>query len=61
MSSNPQASVKCVECEVDLSLPQDCVIGEVVPCGECGCEMEVASLQPVLLELAPEIEEDWGE
>ena len=56
-----QQAVKCLDCEAVVTLPEDCVIGEIVPCGECGCEMEVASLDPVVLEMAPEIEEDWGE
>ena len=51
----------CLDCEAPVELPDDCVIGEVVPCGDCGCEMEVALLEPVTLEPAPEIEEDWGE
>lgn len=55
------SEVKCLECEAALQMPGECVIGEIVPCGDCGCEMEVASLDPLNLELAPEIEEDWGE
>jgi len=61
MTKEAKHAAKCLECEADLELPNDCVIGEIVPCGECGCEMEVASLDPPVLELAPDIEEDWGE
>lgn len=61
MSDEVQPAVKCLECEAPLEVPEDRVIGEIVPCGECGCEMEVATLEPLTLELAPEIEEDWGE
>lgn len=39
----------------------DVVEGELVPCPECGAELEVTSLQPLVVELAPELEEDWGE
>ncbi len=53
--------VKCLECEANTEMPKDFLIGEIVPCGDCGCEMEVASVEPLTLELAPEIEEDWGE
>jgi alpha-aminoadipate carrier protein LysW len=28
---------------------------------DCGAELEVVSLNPLVLELAPEEEEDWGE
>jgi alpha-aminoadipate carrier protein LysW len=54
-------AVMCPECEAALDWPEKCVIGEVIPCIECGCELEVVSLQPLTLDLAPEIEEDWGE
>ncbi|PJF22822.1 MAG: lysine biosynthesis protein LysW, partial [Phototrophicales bacterium] len=28
---------------------------------DCGAELEIISLNPLQLELAPEVEEDWGE
>lgn len=34
---------------------------EILPCEECGAELEVMSLEPFKVELAPEVEEDWGE
>ena len=34
---------------------------EIVPCAECGAELEITGLEPLALELAPEVEEDWGE
>ncbi len=51
----------CPECAAELSLTNDLVAGEVVPCTDCGAELEVKSLDPVALELAPEVAEDWGE
>ncbi len=54
---NPQ----CPECEGQIKLPKDVIVGEIVPCGDCGIELEVLTLNPVALELAPAIEEDWGE
>ncbi len=59
--SETQTKSACLECDAPLAIAEDIVIGEVVPCGECGVEMEVASLEPMQLEMAPEIEEDWGE
>ncbi|MBX7236135.1 MAG: lysine biosynthesis protein LysW [Caldilineales bacterium] len=50
----------CPECEADLTLNNP-IVGEIVPCSECGAELEVVSLDPPQLELAPEVEEDWGE
>jgi alpha-aminoadipate carrier protein LysW len=35
--------------------------GEVVRCGDCGVELEVTNTQPIRIELAPQVQEDWGE
>jgi len=35
--------------------------GEILTCVECGTELEVLSLDPVRIALAPETQEDWGE
>ncbi len=51
----------CPECEATLDLPADLIEGEIVPCPDCGSELEVASLNPVRLQLAPAVEEEWGE
>ena len=37
------------------------VVGELMSCDDCGCELEVLGLKPVSLGEAPEAEEDWGE
>jgi len=52
---------ECPECAADVSLPDDVMEGEIVQCAECGVELEVISLDPPELDLAPEEEEDWGE
>lgn len=52
---------ECPECGADVSLPDDVMEGEIVQCAECGMELEVVSLDPPELDLAPEEEEDWGE
>jgi alpha-aminoadipate carrier protein LysW len=51
----------CPECEATLSIPADAMEGEIVPCPDCGAELEVVSVAPVTLALAPEVQEDWGE
>lgn len=51
----------CVECGATFPLQDDLILGEILPCPDCGAELEVTSLQPVQLSLAPEVEEDWGE
>ncbi len=51
---------ECPECGAEFTL-NDVVEAELVVCPECGVELEVVSLDPPRLELAPEVEEDWGE
>ena len=50
----------CPECEGPLSLKSP-MQGEIVPCPSCGVDLEVVSISPLQLELAPEEQEDWGE
>jgi len=49
----------CCECVAKVEL-NSVTKNEVVRCSECGVDLEVVSLDPVLLELAPTQEEDWG-
>lgn len=51
----------CPECEGELKLAPDVEEGEIVVCPDCGVELEVMGVDPITLELAPEVEEDWGE
>ena len=53
--------VTCPECAGELDLAPDVETGEIVVCPDCGGELEVMSVDPIKLELAPEVEEDWGE
>jgi len=55
------ASGNCVDCDALVETGDDCVIGEVLTCTECGVELEVTGTDPLELALAPEVEEDWGE
>ena len=51
----------CPECDAEVAIPDDAMENELVACLECGMELEIMSLAPVTLELAPDVEEDWGE
>lgn len=51
---------ECPECFGDVEL-KDVMQNEIVQCADCGTDLEVVSIDPVKLELAPEEEEDWGE
>jgi alpha-aminoadipate carrier protein LysW len=53
-------SVTCPECEATLNL-KEVVQGEIVQCPDCGVDLEVVSVEPLQLELAPQEAEDWGE
>ncbi len=54
-------TVECPECAADVQLPDDVMENELVVCPDCGAELEVISLEPPQVDLAPDVEEDWGE
>lgn len=51
----------CPECDATISLSADTVEGEIITCPDCAVELEVLSIDPPTLALAPEVGEDWGE
>ena len=51
----------CLECDAAIQAEVDLIMGEILECPDCGIELEVIQLSPLSVELAPEIEEDWGE
>lgn len=53
--------VKCPVCDADVKVAGDAMVGELLTCGDCGVELEVVSLEPLTVEEAPEVQEDWGE
>ncbi|MAS36052.1 MAG: lysine biosynthesis protein LysW [Anaerolineaceae bacterium] len=55
------SNATCPECDADVNIPADAMENELIACADCGAELEIISLDPVELELAPEVEEDWGE
>ncbi len=60
MTNTSTATATCPECEGSVPVA-DVEKGEIVQCPDCGAELEVRATDPVLLQLAPEEEEDWGE
>ena len=54
-------TVTCVVCEGTVALPENCGLGEILVCGDCGTELEVVALEPIRAEEAPQVQEDWGE
>ena len=57
---SPVVTANCPECDAEITL-EDVMQGEIVVCPDCGVDLEVTSLEPVTLDLAPMEEEDWGE
>lgn len=53
-------TLACTECDGQLNAAPT-LVGEILDCDDCGAELEVTSLAPLTIALAPEIEEDWGE
>jgi alpha-aminoadipate carrier protein LysW len=51
----------CPECEAVVPVESGTELGEILVCPDCGVELEVTSLQPIVFSLAPHEEEDWGE
>ena len=53
--------VFCPECEAEITLDATVMEGEILVCPDCGIDLEVISIEPVTIEVAPMEEEDWGE
>lgn len=51
----------CPTCDAAVPVPADVVANELISCPDCGSDLEVLSLNPLTLDLAPDVEEDWGE
>lgn len=54
---------QCLVCDSGFDVQADWEKGEIIVCAACGQEHEVVerSDATVRVELAPEVEEDWGE
>lgn len=55
------SNITCPECAAEISLQDGIKVGQILICPECGVELEVTKLDPVLVQLAPMEQEDWGE
>lgn len=51
----------CPECESTVEVAPPLRQNEIVECAECRSELEIIAVEPLMLALAPEVEEDWGE
>lgn len=55
------STVTCTECAAEIELIENTESGEIIVCPDCGVDLEVVSLDPAVVELAPMEQEDWGE
>jgi alpha-aminoadipate carrier protein LysW len=53
-------TANCPECDAEIDL-NGVVVNEILACPDCGVDLEITSLEPPVLELAPMEAEDWGE
>jgi len=57
------ALAKCPDCEANVVVADDALVGEIVSCPDCGLDLEVKAIEGQrvdLLKLSIE-KEDWGE
>jgi alpha-aminoadipate/glutamate carrier protein LysW len=55
------STVTCPECAAEIKLSADVEVGEITVCPDCGVDLEIISLDPAAVDLAPMEAEDWGE
>jgi alpha-aminoadipate carrier protein LysW len=57
------ANVLCPDCDAEIEVPSDAVIGEIVSCPDCGLDLEVVEIEgsAVKLDRISIEKEDWGE
>lgn len=60
---NPMAMARCPDCEAEIEVAEDAMIGEILSCPDCGLELEIEKVEHEAVELQKlAIEkEDWGE
>ena len=54
-------TVKCIECDAEITLDATSEVGEIIVCPDCGVDLEIVSLNPARVDVAPMEQEDWGE
>ena len=60
-TQNQRTTVECPECAAAVPVAPSVLVGEILDCPDCSAELEVRGTSPVRVELAPQVEEDWGE
>jgi len=55
------AKTNCPECAAEVIFEKDAQECEIIVCGDCGVDLEITSVEPTSVMLAPMEQEDWGE
>jgi alpha-aminoadipate/glutamate carrier protein LysW len=55
------STTHCPECDAEITLDASTESGEIIVCPDCGIDLEVISVDPAKVDLAPMEQEDWGE
>ena len=55
--------VECPSCFYEFELDGGTIVGELVPCPDCGTDLEITKIEgdKAIVEIAEMTEEDWGE
>lgn len=61
LKENTVNHATCPTCDAQITPPSGAVVHELISCQDCGTDLEILSLSPLTIDLAPEVEEDWGE
>lgn len=56
-------SITCTECNAEIEVPDDAMIGELVECPDCGKIYELKRIEKSKIDFveAEAVSEDWGE
>ncbi|MCL4383900.1 lysine biosynthesis protein LysW [Patescibacteria group bacterium] len=46
--TNVQDQIICPDCKAEINHPEKLEVGDIVECQECGTEVEITSLEPLV-------------
>lgn len=61
MDNKDKNELICPDCQAKILLEDILEKGEVITCQDCSVELEVVNTQPLRVNYAPKVKEDWGE
>lgn len=53
----------CPSCYYEIEVDDNVILGEILECPDCAAELEVVKIEKnsVQLDMAEEVDDDWGE